>query len=461
VYRNTSNASSGATQLATPTASPYNDTNAALGVIYYYFVKACNTAGCSDFSTSDSGYRAMSAPTGGVSATDGSYTDKVQVSWTASSGATSYQVYRNTSNASSGATLIATPTASPYNDTDATTGIIYYYFVKACGGEACSDFSASDSGFRSGVDAGGCQCSGMALGDVPVTVDCGQTTCKSDHLTYLCGTAGWSSTEEACGGSVDAGAGCQCNGTGPGGVPVTVDCGQTACGSDDTTYACSSAGWSWTGQVCGGNGDAGAGCQCSGTGPGDVPLTVDCGHSACGSDYTTYECSSAGWSWTGQACGGNGDAGAGCQCSGTGPGGVPLTVDCGHSACGSDYTTYDCSSAGWSWTGQACAGNGDAGAGCACSGTGPGGVPLAVDCGHSACGSDYVTYSCSASGWSWTGQVCGGNGDAGAGCVCSGTGPGGVPLTVDCGHSACGSDYVTYSCSASGWSWTGQVCSGN
>jgi lysophospholipase L1-like esterase len=100
------------------------------------------------------------APTG-VTASDGTYTDKVQVSWTASTGATSYQVYRNTSSSSSGATQIGTPSTSPYDDTTATPGATYYYFVKACNGAVCSNFSASDSGycamtpsFDGGSDAG-------------------------------------------------------------------------------------------------------------------------------------------------------------------------------------------------------------------------------------------------------------------------------------------------------------------
>jgi alpha-L-rhamnosidase len=29
---------------------------------------------------------------------------------------------------------------------------------------------------------------------------------------------------------------------------------------------------------------------------------------------------------------------------------------------------------------------------------------------------------------------------------------------VDCGQSACGSDYISYSCSVNGWAWTGQSC---
>ena len=89
-----------------------------------------------------------STPPTGVSASDGTYTDKVRVSWTAASGATSYQVYRNTSNSTSGASQIGTPTGTSFDDTTATPGTTYYYFVKACDSGGCTDFSTSDSGYR-------------------------------------------------------------------------------------------------------------------------------------------------------------------------------------------------------------------------------------------------------------------------------------------------------------------------
>jgi hypothetical protein len=236
---------------------------------------------------------------------------------------------------------------------------------------------------------------------------------------------------------------------------VAVACGESACGADHVVYSCSQTGWTWTGQSCTGNTDAGPPCQCTGTGPNGGPVTVNCGESACGSDYTTYLCGASGWSHTGQSCG--------CTCTGTGPNGVPVTVTCGESACGSDLTTYLCSASGWAPTGQSCT--------CTCTGTGPGGVPVTVVCGESACGSDNFTYACSHLGWAPTGQSCpagtggagGGTGGAGGGtgapCECVGTGPGGVPLTATCGTSACGSDDMIYLCNAdSTWSWTGQAC---
>ena len=269
------------------------------------------------------------------------------------------------------------------------------------------------------------------------------------------GTGGGDAAGDGAGAGEETGL-CRCTGTGTDG-PVTADCGQSACGSDHMIYSCSEAGWSWTGQSCPSAVDAG-GCNCLGTGPGGVLLTADCGQSACGSDYMTYSCGSAGWLWTGQGCtSGAVDAGA-CACLGTGPGDAPVSADCGQSACGSDYMSYSCNAAGWSWTGQGCtSGAADAGA-CACLGTGPGDVPVSADCGQSACGSDYMTYSCGSAGWLWTGQGCtSGAVDAGA-CACLGTGPGDAPVSADCGQSACGSDYMSYSCNAAGWSWTGDPC---
>jgi serine protease len=95
-----------------------------------------------------------SAPTG-VSASDGTYTDKVRVSWNPSSGATYYQVFRHTSNNSSSSTSLTNSyPSSPYDDKTASPGIIYYYWVKACNSTGCSGYSSSNSGFRSSSTSG-------------------------------------------------------------------------------------------------------------------------------------------------------------------------------------------------------------------------------------------------------------------------------------------------------------------
>jgi basic membrane lipoprotein Med (substrate-binding protein (PBP1-ABC) superfamily)/fibronectin type 3 domain-containing protein len=132
--------------LGTLSASPANDIVASPGVTYYYWVKACNGAICSDFGAFDTGWRMVSPPAN-VQASDGAFTDKVQVTWNAATGALSYRVYRATSPTGS-KTLLGSPAAFPYNDTGATPGTSYYYWVKSCTATACSDFSASDTGWR-------------------------------------------------------------------------------------------------------------------------------------------------------------------------------------------------------------------------------------------------------------------------------------------------------------------------
>jgi hypothetical protein len=65
-------------------------------------------------------------------ASDGTYSDHVHLSWPAIADAVGYQIYRNSSDATFGGTTLATITAptATYDDTTATPGQLYYYFVK-------------------------------------------------------------------------------------------------------------------------------------------------------------------------------------------------------------------------------------------------------------------------------------------------------------------------------------------
>ena len=89
---------------------------------------------------------ALAAPEG-INATDGAFTHRVVISWNAVPGATFYEVYRNTSNASSGSSLLGFPTLPPFSDASAAPGTTYWYSVKACNSAGCSAFSSSDSGY--------------------------------------------------------------------------------------------------------------------------------------------------------------------------------------------------------------------------------------------------------------------------------------------------------------------------
>jgi fibronectin type 3 domain-containing protein len=127
-------------------ATSLNDMGATPGVTYWYWVKACRGATCSDFSASDTGWRNL-VPPKNVQASDGTYPDKVRITWTASAGATSYKLYRATS-ADGTKTLLGSLAGLLANDSSATKGVTYYYWVQACREALCSDFSASDSGWR-------------------------------------------------------------------------------------------------------------------------------------------------------------------------------------------------------------------------------------------------------------------------------------------------------------------------
>jgi hypothetical protein len=107
-----------------------------------------------DFVLDEGAVVTLFSPTG-VSATGGAYTDKVAITWTASSGATAYDVYRNTSNnsASSVQINVSDVAGTSYDDTSAVAGTTYWYWVKAKNAGGASGFSAGDSGYRLTVTA--------------------------------------------------------------------------------------------------------------------------------------------------------------------------------------------------------------------------------------------------------------------------------------------------------------------
>ena len=146
VLRNTVNNSFTASRIGTTTGTSFNDTTAAAGVTYYYWVRGIWTAGVGPLSQVAQGWRLLAAPTG-VSATNND-TARVTVSWSAVPGATSYKVFRSASHLIDRASEIGTTTATSFNDTTATPGIRYCYWVKAVRGANESDFSTRAVGIR-------------------------------------------------------------------------------------------------------------------------------------------------------------------------------------------------------------------------------------------------------------------------------------------------------------------------
>lgn len=154
VYRNPENSPETATILVSGlTSNSYNDSTANPGTIYYYWVKACYSISCSDFSEPDSGwrgYQTIPSPEG-VSASDGEFTDKVQISWYEVGGATKYKIFRHTSDSFMNAELLAEQTTILYDDFTASNNTNYYYWLQACNGDECSDYSISDIGYITNI----------------------------------------------------------------------------------------------------------------------------------------------------------------------------------------------------------------------------------------------------------------------------------------------------------------------
>ena len=147
IYRSTAKGS-GYSLLGTVTATSYTNTGAKAGTTYYYRVKACNDAGLSPYSNIVSGKVKSVTPKPsapvvkiGNSASSG----KPMLTWNAVSGATSYKVYRATSQNGT-YSLLGTVTATSYTNTGAKAGVTYYYKVKAVNSAGESAFSNVVSG---------------------------------------------------------------------------------------------------------------------------------------------------------------------------------------------------------------------------------------------------------------------------------------------------------------------------
>jgi len=143
VYRGTSAGGEGATPVKTGVTGPaFTDTGLTNGATYYYKVAAVNGSGTSGFSNEVSAMPQVAAPAAptGLTATAGHM--QVSLKWTASSGATSYNVYRGTSSGGESATPVKTGiTGTTFTDTGLTAGTKYFYKVAAVNAGGTSGLS--------------------------------------------------------------------------------------------------------------------------------------------------------------------------------------------------------------------------------------------------------------------------------------------------------------------------------
>jgi hypothetical protein len=134
------------TTVGSPAGTTYADTSLTNGTTYYYVVTAVNATGQSGNSNQATATPAA-APTAPVpplnlTATGGN--QQVSLAWTASTGATSYNVKRAATNGGP-YTTVASPAGTSYTDTTVTNGTTYYYVVTAvsASGESANSNQAS------------------------------------------------------------------------------------------------------------------------------------------------------------------------------------------------------------------------------------------------------------------------------------------------------------------------------
>ena len=132
------------TQISAPTGTTFTDAGLANGTTYFYVVSAVNAAGESANSTQAAATPKAPTPAVpvGVSATAGN--QQVALAWSASSGATSYNVKRATTSGGP-YTLVSAPTANSFTDTGLVASTTYFYVVSAvnASGESANSMQVS------------------------------------------------------------------------------------------------------------------------------------------------------------------------------------------------------------------------------------------------------------------------------------------------------------------------------
>ncbi len=153
VYRGTTAGGEAATPLATGvTSTSFTNTGLAAGTTYYYKVSAVN-AGGEGLKSSEVSATTQAVPMAPTSPAIVVGNSQLVVSWTASSAATSYNVYRGTTAGGEATTPLATGiTGTSFTDTGLANGTTYYYKVTAVNAAGESAKSAEVSATPLGIN---------------------------------------------------------------------------------------------------------------------------------------------------------------------------------------------------------------------------------------------------------------------------------------------------------------------
>ncbi|MCX7003597.1 MAG: right-handed parallel beta-helix repeat-containing protein [bacterium] len=152
VYRGTNADPAQAGQLTSDCAVPCFTSTLALAqsTRYYYWVNAHNRYGWGAMGGGDYGYVGLpplpDAPAS-ISASDGTYTNKIIITWSTARDAQWYALYRLAAPTNGAPVALLQTPSNAYVDLDVALGTRYYYWVRAGNTSGWSAFSAPDSGY--------------------------------------------------------------------------------------------------------------------------------------------------------------------------------------------------------------------------------------------------------------------------------------------------------------------------
>lgn len=152
VFRNTTNDFGSAMMVVLVFTPSFDDTTAIPNTDYFYWVRSTNACGTGSPSSAAPGIRlgALAAAPGNVAASD-DQCGMIRVTWDALTGATSYEVYRNTVDNSGTAVSLGTTAGTLFDDNTAAASTTYFYYVAALNACGNGPLSAGDSGITSDV----------------------------------------------------------------------------------------------------------------------------------------------------------------------------------------------------------------------------------------------------------------------------------------------------------------------
>ena len=143
IVKNVTNDLESATVVGCTSELTLLDSDVESDVVYFYWVRAISQLSTSRYGDPDTGSCIEAVAPNTLSASAGTNTGSIFVSWGKVDCAQGYEIWRSTTTTVANATKIGATTSTQYSDTTAGHGRKYYYWVKTVTQFGCSGYSTS------------------------------------------------------------------------------------------------------------------------------------------------------------------------------------------------------------------------------------------------------------------------------------------------------------------------------